>query len=74
MTPKEKAEELVKIMSFAAPLYYEESKQCAIKAVNEILNAFSNTFDDYVVESSKVGGYKNMKKYWEEVKQELEKL
>ena len=55
-------------------LWTLESKQCAIKAVNEILNAFSNTFDDYVVEPSKVGGYKNMKKYWEEVKQELDKL
>jgi hypothetical protein len=52
----------------------ESANQCALTAVDEILNSFFNIFDDSVIESSKVGGYRNMKKYWQEVKQEIEKL
>ena len=70
MTPKEKAGEL--IHKFAKPIdtmhkypmCYETSKQCALIAVDEILDAtiyyFNN--DDLFVE------------YWKEVKQEIEKL
>jgi hypothetical protein len=49
-------------------------KQCALIAVDETLDSFSNIFDDSVIESSNVGGYRNMKKYLTEVKQEIEKL
>lgn len=83
MTPKESALELFnKFLPILGGIekkdwiYFrgEEAKQCALVAVNEILNSFSNVFDDFVIESSKVGGYRNMKKYWEEVKKEIEKI
>ena len=89
MTPKEKAKELINIfrefadgtdpeteysIRYSPNIEKENGKKCALKAVDEILNSFSNIFDDSVIESSKVGGYRNMKKYWQEVKQELEKL
>ena len=88
MTPKEKAKELIIKMFQPLPaskeaekgkehLYYNQmhsAKQCALISVNETLHAFSNIFDDSVIESSNVGGYRNMKKYWTEVKQEIEKL
>ena len=63
MTPKEKADELVKkmykVMSDSVSditLYF--SKQCALIAVNEILKAVEGKYD----------------KYWKEVKKEIEKL
>ena len=69
MTPKEKAEELVrKYYSFglnnpAQSFSWYECKQCALIAVDEILNNDGFTkFDDYLTE------------YWQEVKQEIEKL
>jgi hypothetical protein len=89
MTPKEKAKELINIfrefadgtdpeteysIRYSSNIEKENGKKCALKAVDEILNSFSNIFDDSVIESSKVGGYRNMKKYWQEVKQEIEKL
>ena len=86
MKPKEKAIELINIFRefadgtdpetdrYSPNIEKEKGKKCALKTVDEILNSFYNIFDDFVVESSKVGGYSNMKKYWEEVKNELEKL
>ena len=69
MTPKEKAEELVrKYYSFglnnpAQSFSWYECKQCALIAVDEILNNDGFTkFDDYLTE------------YWQQVKQEIEKL
>jgi hypothetical protein len=65
MKPKEKAEELVWKYSRALQLWDEENSlkaiQCALIAVDEILNG-SRLFyiEDY--------------KYWQEVKQEIEKL
>jgi hypothetical protein len=65
MTPKEKAEELVgKYVSFAKgkilfQLTMESAKQCALIAVDEILGFLS---------------YQSHIKYWQEVKQEIEKL
>jgi hypothetical protein len=68
MTPKEKAKELVDKMleslydngslSFKRILY-DKAKQCAIIAVDEMIDNCENIFD---VE------------YWQEVKQEIEKL
>jgi hypothetical protein len=61
MTPKEKAEELVKKMyHLDNRAWYETCKQCAIIAVDEILNL---PFE-----------FEIERKYFEQVKQELEKL
>jgi len=71
MTPKEKAQELVqrftKIESFHIhervifmPL--PEAKQCALIAVDELINDSINNLNV------------NSHKYWQEVKQEIEKL
>lgn len=69
MTPKEKAEELFTTYRFAlsiknAPLGNQKdliAKQCALIAVDEILN-------------SKLFMFWADELYWEEVKQEIEKL
>ena len=58
MTPKEKAEELVNKMDLE---YGTPAKQCALIAVDEILNQF--TWKPSTGMS-----------FWEEVKQEIEKL
>ena len=69
MTPKEKAEELYR--NYWVYFTYEQSvnsifkhaKECALIAVNEILNNDGFTkFDIYLTE------------FWQEVKQEIEKL
>jgi hypothetical protein len=68
MTPKEKAEELVKKMyHLDNRAWYETCKQCALIAVDEIINAnpHSNPLN--------TESYSTMN-YWQEVKQELEKL
>jgi len=63
MTPKERAEELVGKFYFLVQTK-EEQKQCALIAVDEILNALS-----YKVSSN----FEELK-YFEEVKQEIKKL
>ena len=82
MTPKEKAQELrqefvFRIEDIIEPktldeveslntLIYKAAKQCALIAVNEILDNFPNEFwDEYLIDNFK---------YWGEVKQELENL
>ena len=62
MTPKEKAIELVdKYIQTNGNSFF--AKQCALIAVDEIINNDGFTkFDDYLTE------------YWQEVKQEIEKL
>jgi hypothetical protein len=63
MTPKEKAKELVDKYSFVEIQNYTsmfEVKQCALIAVDEILNNDGFTqFDIYLTE------------YWQQVKQEI---
>jgi hypothetical protein len=63
MTPKEKAKELVDKYSFVEIQHYTsmfEVKQCALIAVDEILNNDGFTrFDIYLTE------------YWQQVKQEI---
>jgi len=76
MTPKEKAEELfVKINKeglhqissvIARHIRKEMIKQCAKIAVDEILNGLNSITDKYV----ELG----MRAFWQEVKQEIEKL
>ena len=67
MTPKEKAEELIHKMyvGFVHNLYSYKAKQCALIAVDEIINSVVIT-DLTTAENQFI--------YWEEVKQELEKL
>ena len=68
MTPKEKAKELVEKYNdylqqeMQCIVYVNQSKECALIAVDEILNI--NSVDkDY-----------DLSDFWEEVKQEIEKL
>ncbi len=70
MTPKEKAEELVLKFkelpqegTMMCYLAFEISKQCALIAVREILN-LASFYNDTQGEVT----------YWQEVKQEIEKL
>ena len=72
MTPKEKADELVKkiykVMSDSVSditLYF--AKQCALIAVDELINC-SISYDNYNAT------WASQVKYWQEVKQEIEKL
>jgi hypothetical protein len=72
MTPKEKAKELLnKFKLNPIPPFCimspEHSKQCALIAVDEIINSnpHSNPFNTEI--------YSTMS-YWQEVKQEIEKL
>jgi hypothetical protein len=79
MTPKEKAKQLVdKFISYsyfsngnnAMNRQYQQednAKQCALIAVDEILNAIS--FNMYDEEE-----YNKVDEFWEEVKNEIEKL
>ena len=60
MKPKEKAKELVKKYLFLYKTDIYESKQCAIIAVDEILNML-------------IGSTATID-YWQEVKQEIGKL
>jgi len=65
MTPKEKARDLVDkfspILLFYSTMYnVNKSKQCALITVNEILKLYYILTDEH--------------KYWQEVKQEINKL
>jgi hypothetical protein len=63
MTPKEKAEELVyKFMDTRIP--WKQSKLCALTAVDEILNHHHQSQGLYRIDSY----------FWQEVKQEIEKI
>jgi hypothetical protein len=72
MTPKEKAQELVK--KFTAHSYhndnvqqcFDHAKQCALIAVEEILKAVNNPDETYLM--------KDDVNYWTEVKKEIEAL
>jgi hypothetical protein len=74
MKPKEKAQELIKKFSFNTRCFSEtkgwedsffDAKECALIAVDEILslNVFEYTSD-----------WSNTIEYWQEVKQEINKL
>ena len=73
MTPKEKAEELVDKFFKDERLYwvlsYNQAKQCALIAVDEILNNFGlmTNGQNFYTEYRAV-------EYYQEVKQEIEKL
>lgn len=64
MTPKEKAIELVDKYKFYLGNEQEnikEAKDCALIAVDEILDAIVGTYD-----------FDTLNEYWQEVKQEIE--
>ncbi len=77
MTPKEKAEELVNefynytmdVIILSTSL--ECSKQCALIAVDEILNDYSYMQNVRNANSNQIH---SQRVYWQEVKQEIEKL
>ena len=79
MTPKEKAIELVESMAFSCKEcdYEAKAKQCALIAVDEILEttkvkwATQRKFPNGEYKFWKGVAYK---KYWQEVKQEIENL
>ena len=58
MAPKEKAHELYN-QFYGIPLYIKTVKQCCLIAVNQIISAIGLSVTD---------------EYWQEVKQEIEKL
>ena len=81
MTPKEKAAELiVNYQLKCKSLNYDEAKQCALIAVDEILNAWPHKYDletEYFRDGEPISVIRNIKSnitYWQEVKQEIEKL
>ena len=63
MTPKEKAIELVdKYLDLDFEIYFEDATQCALTAVDELIYSHSQDTTD------------NQYYFWENVKQEIEKL
>jgi hypothetical protein len=77
MTPKEKAKELVNkfLRTYKVSLYppftkaSDEAKECALIAVDEIINGYE--FDILYIEHKRIMDNIN---FWDEVKQEIEKL
>lgn len=72
MSPKEKAAELiVNYQLKCKSLNYDEAKQCALIAVDEIIDTYTQEKNNgYIF-------YRVLDKiilYWQEVKQEIEKL
>ena len=69
MTPKEKAKELVEAMAFSCREcdYEAKAKQCALIAVDEILDL------KHIV-TLRRNMHEMELEYWQEVKQELNKL
>ena len=68
MAPKEKAIELYNKM-YDFSIFDESAKQCALIAVDEILNGYE--FDSLEVEHKRIMDNIN---YWDKVKQEIENL
>jgi hypothetical protein len=75
MTPKEKAKELVEkfrnefnwVEKDHNVDLYRDTRQCALIAVDELIEAISfNMYDE--------DSYNQEENYWQEVKQEIEKL
>ena len=70
MTPKEKAIELVEDMHNAPETgYNEHAKECALIAVDEIIQGYE--FDSLEINHKRLIDSIN---FWDEVKQEIEKL
>ena len=82
MTPKEKAEELVDKFypMFTNSVRDTLAKQCALIAVDEMLSALDSfgytgcMYDDFETGRILYTDDKDPSEYWQEVKQEIEKL
>jgi len=80
MTPQEKAKELVDKFTVVGLQQRNEGIQCALIAVDEILYAYPHTYEMEKVstkESEDIYIIMNVRSnigYWNEVKQEIEKL
>ena len=73
LTPKQKAIELAEKMAiyhWTNVCNYEEAKQCALIAVDEIINSLEN----YGKESDELQNMENDFRYWQEVREELLKM
>jgi hypothetical protein len=70
MTPIEKAKEIVDNMyNSELDISYYAAKQCALIAVEEIINAIYNEdFDGHLIDEHDAASY------WQEVKEEINKL
>jgi hypothetical protein len=71
MTPKEKAIELVakyKSQSFGITTYFQHYKQCALIAVDEILEEYKEDYEDIHKDIFTIYSW------WQEVKKEIEAL
>ena len=66
MTPKEKAKELCDSMYHCPDVQETEAKRCALIAVNELIEEHTWTSTSSWEDARK--------KYWQEVKTEIEKL
>jgi hypothetical protein len=77
MTPKEKAEELVGKFNYESKHFLMlDAKQCALIAVDEMLEATKQPIRDFnsdIYKSTSVVGY-YYNDFWQEVKSEIEKL
>jgi len=74
MTPKEKAEQLYNKMVVDFDIDYWQTKQCALIAVDEILNIEHPQVIIYTeISKNSIRDY-FQDEYWEEVKKEIEKL
>lgn len=88
-TPKEKASELVCFFMEMfgrhdkqicdkpnVEIARKHANECAMRCVEENINStsISGIYDDYIVNSEKYGGFSNMAKYWQQVKEEINKL
>jgi len=79
MTPKEKAKELKELFTFNCR-ECDNSKISALIAVDEILKSYPHTFGlnkEYTKDGELVTSIVNIRPniiYWQEVKQEIEKL
>ncbi len=62
MTPKEKAEELVDKFNLPSGLMSIERKQCALIAIDEVIDNIEDDYMHYELD------------WWQEVKQEINKL
>jgi hypothetical protein len=75
MTPKEKAQELVDKFTIVGLQQRNEGIQCALIAVDEIINSVMFHWYSPTKEMPKdIVYFVTQKKYYEEVKQEIEKL
>jgi hypothetical protein len=68
MTPKEKAKELYFKMHSQEQIVSKEAKQCALIAVDEIINEYPNAKPMIVYMTNP------RVRYWEDVKKEIEAL